>query len=237
MFHVLIAQVVVIFVFLVGGTVIAGFSIFYSGESFGKWSIKFTFTLGLGLLMVGTSLVLAFVFLDEYRGTLIFATSVMGGLAALYSAIYIGQTLRRTIKGERITKTFDMLWRFEQPEIVEVYRFVMEYLVTEKVSPDDLFTKIQEDAKLYSGTRTILSQFEVLSLSIQEKHHDEIIAYRLYGMMVPFFYDQLEPFIIGLRDFLQRSQNSDKLYIEFVKLALSWKAGKLLTTGKSLPPL
>lgn len=233
----LIAQVVVIFVLLVGGIVIAGFSILYSGESFGKWSIKFTFTLGLGLSMVGACLILFFVFFDEHRGTLIFATSVIGGLGALYSAIYIGQTLRRNIQTERITKTFDIMWRFEKPEIVEVYRFVMDYLVTQKVLPDDIYTKISENVKLYTGARTILNQFEVISLAIQQKHFDETISYKMFGMMVPFFYDHLMPFINGLREFLQKDQNSDKIYVEFVKLALAWKAGKHLATQRPLPRL
>lgn len=233
----LIAQVVVIFVLLVGGIVIVGFSILYSGESFGKWSIKFTFTLGFGLSMVGACVILAFAFFDEYKGTLIFATSVIGGLAVLYSAIYIGQTSRQKIKNERITKTFDIMWRFEQPEIVEVYRFVMDYLVTQQVLPDEIYTKIDENKKLYTGARTILNQFEVISLAIQQKHFDETISYKMFGMVVPFFYDQLMPFINGLREFLQKGQNSDKVYIEFVKLALAWKAGKYLTTGRPLPQL
>jgi len=227
-----VVAIVCLCLFLVGVAFII-FSSFGDGRS-----IKFNIPMGLGLLMIGASLITAFAFFDDSkRKTLIFAISVTGGLAAAYSAIPLGQMVKQNINDEKKSRSFALIADFDTLETMKIRTFITDYLITEEVPDSKLYSAIVANPELCNATKVLLNHIELISLRIQEGNVDEVLLYKIFGMSIPFYYDYLEPFITGIRDEHKNDDNANKIFSEFEKLAEAWRSGKLLSTGKPLSEL
>jgi hypothetical protein len=94
-----------------------------------------------------------------------------------------------------------------------------------------MYSKIVEDDEMNHCARVVMMHFEHISICIQESYVDERVIYLDLNYMLPYYYVALVPYIEGERI---RTRNNS-IYIEFEKLAISWQAGKLLSSGDLVP--
>ena len=98
------------------------------------------------------------------------------------------------------------------------------------VSEIDHCKKIEADKELHNSVLTVLGVFEDTSLAIQVDMACERILYLSLGFLVPWMFDNMEPFIKYRRD----RDKDPSLYIEIEKLTKAWKDKKSIKDGSML---
>ncbi len=200
----------------------------------GKIEFRFDMPLAGSLAVVGIGIVLLFAFLpDDKRRVLTFATAVAGGLAVIYSAFYIGQALKVQTERDKLTRSVEIMTRLDGPQITAVRRFVLKTVDAGPMAAEEMYDAIEADDNLWNSVRMVFNQVESLSLCIQTGYADEEFLYKELAHMVPYYRGKLQPFIDGIR----KKYNYPAMYIEFEKLADSWKNKRFLSSGKKIPAL
>ena len=221
-------------VLIVVGLILAVYSVVSPSGELGKVQIKFYVTLAGSLIICGIGIVLLFANLpDKQRSVLVFATAVTGGIAALYSAFYVGQALKVNTERDRISSSVEMVNRLDGPQLTSVRRFINTTVLTKKMTELEVYDAIEADDKLWNSVRMVLNQAESLSLCIQRGFADEEFLYKELAHMVPFYFNNLYPFVVTIR----KKYNYPQMYIEYEKLSKSWEAKRLLSTGGETPEL
>lgn len=216
------------------GILVVIYSFIFPSTEPGKIEIRFDIPLAVSLAFVGIGVVLLFAFLpNDKRPVLTFATAVSGGIAAILSAFYVGQALEVNTRRDKITRSVAIMKQLDGPKITAVRHFVLKTVDVKKMTPEEMYDSIETDDELWNSVRTVFNQMENMSLSIQTGYADEEFLYKELAHMVPYYRGKLQPFIEGIR----KKYNYPYMYIEFEKLANSWQAGMLLSTGKKAPPL
>jgi hypothetical protein len=190
----------------------------------------------LWLIIVGG--IIAFIILyciaDVYRGQIKFAAVVIAGAAALYSAYYVGASLRMQLNRDMIKSSFEILGLLNRPEFVKVRNFLQkEVECHDEISAEALYNKIDNDDELNNAVTVVLGIIEDMSIAIQCGYVDEDILYVSLMAIVRRNWK-------GLRGYIEQNRmnrNEPELGIEFQKLANSWESGKRLYDGQKLKPL
>lgn len=185
------------------------------------------------VLCIGVAVVLASYFCaPTYRDQLKFATVLIGGAAAIYSAYYIGAALRLTVERDRQRASFEILSLLNRPEFVKVRKFIEKGVEGhEKLSATDLYEKIRTSEKLENAVTIVLGIFEDASIAIQNDFVDENILYTSIC-------DLANRNFHGLRGYIEqcRKKKGEPMFcIEYPKLCTAWEGGKRLSNGKPMP--
>jgi len=193
-------------------------------------SVPLWFILIAGVLVF----LISYLYSPAYREQIKFAAALFGAAAAIYSAYYVGAALRLQVSRNRQKASFEIIGLLNRPEFVEVRNF-LEHGVEghEKLSAEDLFSKIDKDEKLDNAVTVVAGILEDMSIAIQVDYVEEDI---LYTSLVSIVHRNWS----GLRGWLEqlRQKRCDPVIgIELQKLAASWESGRRLSDGKKLPPL
>lgn len=186
-----------------------------------KFNLKISIALVLFLAMA--ILVFLFCYYPNQRNIFVFVASLAGGGGTIYSAFYVGQSIKESIRRDIIHRSFEVMQFLSTNDIMRVRSFLTKG-IKDDIAPSDLYNKITDDDELEHAVKTTLNHLEMISLQIQEEYIDESIAMLHLIALVKYVYKKLEPYISELRII----HNDKLIYIELEKLALAWNSGKSL---------
>lgn len=188
---------------------------------------------------------------EKVENGIIFIFSVLTALGAIYSAFYVGRTLRvhiaqknEDLHQKRISNSIQWIKEFKEREYLK-YRIDIEHMIIdmkEEKKCDTIdgidalyfYDKIARNENLLLTTRGLLNKIEGMSLAIQFNHADEAILYRdLSGIVITIFAD-LKHFVTQVRD-NSHLHNKNLILCEAEKLVNSWKRGVYLSSGNAIP--
>ncbi|MFH1371764.1 MAG: DUF4760 domain-containing protein [Planctomycetota bacterium] len=199
----------------------------------GEYTLRVRVTVAILLLLFGVGLIVAFVLAKNYRSELTYASTVLGGVAALYMAYYIGKSLRQNTILTQQQRSFDMIGFLHSTEMNQVRAFIDSEIKHAKVLPSDIDGKITQKPETEYAVRGILNYFEDISIAIQKGYADEDIMYTDLSFVVPYIFESFKPHVVALRTRL----DCQLVYCEAEKLVNAWKAGRYLSTGAVAAPL
>ena len=198
--------------------------------------LKFNVSIPLWIIITSVSsiAIICYLFFPNHQETIKFISLLLGAAAAIYSAYYVGASLRLGLISSKMERSFKLLSIFSNPTFVKVRKFLTketdQHLET---SPIEFYEKINSNTELQEAVTMALGIFEDMSIAIQNNHIDEDIMYTSLGFMVPFHFSRLKSFIGQ-----ERIKNkSDIIFIEVEKLYNSWNRNLWLSDGKPLPKL
>lgn len=195
-----------------------------------KYKITINITLGATLLLLGCALVWVFYLYPEQRGLLVFSSSVTAGLSGMYAAFYIAQTLHENIRRDTLHRSIEMIGSVGSPEMSKVREFIRCNLNHNELPKDRIFTEIYGNSELHHAVRSVLNQFEGISICIQHGYVDESVMFTGISEVICYIHDALTPYILGIR----KEREQPTIFCEFVKLANSWASGRYLYSGEKL---
>lgn len=189
----------------------------------------------------------AYTFFKPVREEIIFILSALVGWGAVYSAYFVGETLRVQIaqkdmdlRQQRIDRSFDLKKEFDDPQLIE-FRTKIESIVRtireeHKDADDDtcsevLYEKISKDPEMLIAARSILNKMEAASLAVQFGNADEEVLYRDLSVIIINTFRDLE-FFVAMRRAREDVRNADRAFREAQKLVEAWEEERLLSTGK-----
>ena len=198
------------------------------GELFDvKITIHLWLLIALGIII----LMMLYSFATPYRDHIIFAAAILGGAAGIYSAYYIGISLRLNLEREKKNKSFELLGLLNRQETVDVRQFIEDKV--KQVPAKNVYGLIMENKDLLTSVTVVLGIFEDISMAIQAGFVDENIMYQSLHFMIDHYFSKLQPYIARCRD----EDKNHTIYIETEKLALSWKIKERLYDKQPLPKL
>lgn len=198
--------------------------------SIGKFSISFEVGLFAILLIPSILVIIYFLFVPAQRIELIFVISVIGGIAAIYSAFYAGENLKRTYEYNKKSKTFEMIQRFDQIEYAEMYAFLDTDFDIKDMKQNEVYEKIISDSGLFLAVRSVMNLCEDISIAVQGHYIDEKIAFLSLEQVFRMYVNKFKPYIEGHRE----KYGTNLIYNECEKLAYSWSNNQYLTSGKKI---
>lgn len=202
------------------------------GNNIGKlFSVKLRVTAGLAIAAVAAGLIIVYSAAPARREGLVYLALVLGGSAALYSALYAAVALHVTVRRDRQGRSFVLLAALNQPEATKVQALCDRFLGSSSLSPNDIVEEIKKDQSLDHAVKYVLGHFEDISIAIQEDHAEERILFRSLHRLVPLYWEKLGEYVIRQR----KETGADVLYCEFETLAKKWDEGHSIRTGKDLP--
>lgn len=168
----------------------------------------------------------------QYREHLKFVGILLASMAAIYSAYYVGATLRVRIDQDKLARSFHSLEQLNLPHVV-AGRKRIEKLVEEcaQLGPADLYDKIYADKRLLRDITAFLGSLEDIAIAISQGYVDEKVMYRSLCYIVTWNLDRMRSYI----DEERKRSGDDRLFCEIECLARTWKERKLLTTGRIVP--
>lgn len=209
-----------------------------------------TIVVGIGTGIVFIVATIFYVIFSDMRDEIIFILSAFVGWGAVYSAYFVGETLRVQIKQknmdlrqQRIDRSFALKGEFDEPQLIE-FRTRVENMVRkireEHAGMEDeecsqvLYEKIANDAEMLTAARSILNKMESASLAVQFGNADELVLYRDLSVIIVNTYRNLE-FFVGMRRKREDVYNARRAFCETEKLVESWEKRILLSTGEEVP--
>ena len=192
-----------------------------------KLHINITIAVVLGL----ASLVIIFLhwYFPPIRDELVFAVGVVGGASAIYLGFYTSKSLRVNVERQKQQNAFELLRDLYRVDTAAMIILIRDNF-GKNVSEIDHCKKIEADKELHNSVLTVLGVFEDTSLAIQVDMACERILYLSLGFLVPWMFDNMEPFIKYRRD----RDKDPSLYIEIEKLTKAWKDKKSIKDGSML---
>ena len=191
-------------------------------SSIGKFTISFQVGILAFLLIPALLVIILFILLPEHRVTLVFIVSIIGGVAAIYSAFYAGENLKRTYNYNKKTKTFEMIRQFDQIDFAKMAAFLDTSFNPNDMKQNEIYKKISSDNDLLLAVRSVLNLCEDISIAVQEEYIDEKIAFLSLDQIYRRSVNRFKPFIEGHR----LKYGSNEIYIESEKLAHAWLNGR-----------
>lgn len=191
-----------------------------------------------------------YVLLPDFREEIIFVLSALAGWGAVYSAYFVGETLKVQIeqknmdlRQDRVNRSFAIKAEFDAPQLIE-FRTKLEAMVQkireEHAGADDeicakkLYEGIANDAEMLTAVRSILNKMESASLAVQFGNADEMVLYRDLSVIIVNTYRNLEFFVMSRRE-QGEIRNAHWAFCETEKLVIAWENKKLLSTGENVP--
>jgi len=179
--------------------------------------------------MVGSILCIGYILFPSIDDKLIFITSVIGGSCALYSAFYVGRTLRLQYRMTLMHNSFELLSNVHSLELMKVRSELDRKFNHRNVMPSEFYDKIQSDPVFDVTVRSLFNLYEGISIAIQNDYVDERLIYDDLGFIIPHSYENFLPYIQEVR-----KRYNPLVYIEIEKLVYSWGQKKYLSTNKAI---
>lgn len=199
-------------------------------NSIGQFQVKVNVPFAVLLVILGLATVVMYIKYPDYRNILVFATSVLGGMTAVYAAFYIGQSLKIHLKRDAIRQSLDLIHVEDTIELNQVRMLIDEQLYQKEIPPSEMYNLISKDTTINNAVITVLNQFETLSVAIQKGFADEDTLLTNLGFRIPFYFKTLEPYIKELR----KQLDDEDLFIETEKLSRAWNAKRYLCSGDAI---
>ena len=182
------------------------------------------------LVIITLALVIPFWFYPTLRPNLIYTSATIGGVATLYSAIYIGLNLRIGLRRDKMHRAIEISKEINNIELSKLRTFIIEESKHSKVAPDDLFEKIQNNKEINEALSIVLYNLEHISIAIQKGYADEEVVYMSLVYVVSYFYENFIKYIEGIR----KKYEKNSIYIEFEKLANAWRKKEYIYSKKPI---
>ncbi len=197
----------------------------------GEYEIRFKFSVALTLFVLAIGITVIYGLFLDYRDIVKFGTTVLGGMAGLYAAFYVGKSLKIKVKRDALRQSLDLIHIQDTIELNKVRTLIDKELYLKEIAPSEMYKLISDDSRMNNAVITVLNQFETVALTIENGLADENMLYWSLSFRVPFYFDTLKPFVTQLR----KELNCEDLFIETEKLANSWNAKKYLYSGEVVP--
>lgn len=195
--------------------------------------LKFHISIPLWLIisLVAFITVIIYIFLNQYREEIKFIATVVACSTAIFSAYYVGAALRMKIDRDKQQASFEILSLLNRPEFVEVRSFIEDNVEShEKISENELYTKIRGDKELTNAVTVVLGIFEDASIAIQTEYVDEEVLFLSLNHLVLRTHCGLRGYIEQFR----KHTNSTNYYNEFEKLVKAWGDNQRLSDGNKI---
>ncbi|MBT9168451.1 MAG: hypothetical protein DDT19_01796 [Syntrophomonadaceae bacterium] len=204
----------------------------------GIYEVKINIFITVFLIAASVALILSFIYFKDDKdaqAAIAFSVSIIVGIAVIYTAFYIGQSMKINLRRDMLKQSIEVINRVEGMEISKVRSFIRDELSSGKISqtPEEVYKMITADKDLCDAVITVLGYFEDISILIQKGYVEEELLYMSFCPTVPFYYKALEPYINKVRE----QRNDPSIYIEFTKLSTSWSSKKYLYSNKKVRDL
>lgn len=191
-------------------------------------SVTLRITVSLFLIILGIAFTALFWFYPDIRDELKFTAAIVGGLSGLYSAYYVGFSIRLNHRHNSVLRALEIAAKLDTVEKIRINTFLEnEY---KNVTPEQLSSKIREDLELVSAIRKLLNIFEDASIAVQKEVVDEETLFKSLATLVIMFRDKFKLFIESERE----EYEDDRQYRELEALANAWIQEKSLVTGNKI---
>ena len=174
--------------------------------------------------------IFAYICLPECRDSLIYVASIIVGISFIYSAYYVGASVRLGIQYDRMKNSFEFLEKFNNIKLIECRTKIKDFIDSKPEASNELSEKIKQDFDLKISIRTTLNLCENVSIAIQKGYVDEAILCKDLFVAIPWFLRNLGNHIQDLRN----EYEDESIYCEMEKLADSWTKGKYLSNDKNI---
>ena len=181
--------------------------------------------IGFVIAFFAFTLCLLFVLYPDNRIELTFVSSTIGISAAIYSAFYLGHSVRNNTSLVRKKHSFDLILRTKCVELMKIRTQVEHEFPHHKIISKDLYSAIVKNRELHTGVKALLCLFEDISIAIQSGYADEEVIFQSQVAHLAYLYKTFLPYIEGTR----KKRDDDRVYCELEKLAKTWSAGKKLS--------
>lgn len=195
-------------------------------DNFGElWNIKFTVSLTAGLisLIFAVGFILAFVFGKVDRDLLRFVVSTTATAAAITSAFYVGENIRRTFTSKKTDRSLQYISVWTSSSFASVRKSVRQVRDAIQEEPDQnrhaevIKLLLNKNHDLEEDIITIMNFLEEISLSIQTGLVDEVILEDYFKVIVRRFCSVFSLWIAE-----QRRQRGNELYRCLTRLNEKW---------------
>ncbi|HCX24134.1 MAG: hypothetical protein CMB80_14755 [Flammeovirgaceae bacterium] len=191
-------------------------------------NLQIKITIGVLLTLLMGSVIAVYSYYPEQREMLRFASGLLGGTAALYSAYYVGISLRENVKLKMKEVSFKLIDDLTSLDSSDLRNYLESNISLESIAPKEHFESIQNDEKLHMGVKLLLNRSEVVAMAIKNSYADEDVLLKSLGFSIPFYFNNFQNYIIGVRE----KYNVPEAYMELQKLVKSWEQEKYLYSGK-----
>ena len=196
--------------------------------------IRISLSIPLWLIITaGVAIILIMYFTTaQYRDHVKFATLLLGGASAMYSAYYVGAALRLNVGRDKQRASFELLELLNRPEFVDVRNFIeKEVEGHEDLSASDLYRKVSDNKELENAVTIVLGILEDTSIAIRYEYVDEDILYMSLIAIATRNFHGLRGYI----ELLRKDKATDYYFTELEKLCSAWESGRRLSDGKPVP--
>ena len=175
------------------------------------------------------SLIVTFYYYPELREILKFASGLIGGGAAIYSAYFVGISLRENTKLKMMDVSFKFIDDLTSLDSSDLRIYLEKNISLDSIAPKEHFESIEKDKNLHKGVKLLLNRSEVIAIAIKNRYADEETILNSLGFAIPFYFKNFENYILGVRE-----KYTPNAYQELEKLVRSWEQDKYLLTGKEI---
>ena len=171
-----------------------------------------------GLAVLGTSYI--FFHWPTQQGILANFAIVLEFFVFAFAAYYARQTLKNNEKRAKLEKAFDLMGRFDHPELLACREMMNGHTQRNGVKPIDLAKVIADDStgKSRGQAVVLLGYFEDLSLAITHDYAEEEALYYSLRFAVVRHWGELEHFVMNLRT----ASSESHIFKEAEVLAKAW---------------
>jgi len=193
-------------------------------------AVTLSVIIGAGVLVFLMSYLCA----SAHREEIKFTAALLAGAAAIYSAYYVGASLRLQVSHNRRKASFEILGSLNRPEFVKVRNFIeKEVEQHENMSARALYEKVNESPDLDDAVTLVMGILEDMTIAIETDYVDEDMLYISLLAIVERNWSGLRGWVEQLR----QKRGDSRLFCELERLVTTWQSGKRLSDGGRLPVL
>jgi hypothetical protein len=186
--------------------------------------ITFNITVFILILLIGVIIISIYLVFPQYRTEIKFITLVIGGLSGIYSAYYVGVSIRSNVEINKKNNSMELIKQYVDKNSNFVRSFVARVCNYREIPYDEIIKSINNDDDTKSSVHSVLNYFEGISIAIQEECVNERILNEALRDSIRRCYLILSPYI----EFLRKEYNSKDIYKELEKLHSHWCSEKRL---------
>jgi len=192
--------------------------------------INISIDLLLVLTLIGITTTALYFCLPSMRENLIFLGSVFVFLTGIYSAFFVGKSLRINVNHNKIKGSFEFMSRFSDISLEKLRTESMQKVDIDNITPHELNKIFTADKELNTTLKTTLNLFEEISIAIQVGYVDEFVMYKLLYESAMYYNKYFNKFI----EYSKEKYKFQTIYCEYQKLVRAWESGKTLQTNEEI---
>lgn len=192
------------------------------------FNLNVNITISLVIFSFGAVLIAGFIVFPCQQENIKFIGAVIGGLSALYSAYYVGKTLRLQVNEQRVRNSFRLLEALNDPDLIKARATLDTDFSHTQTAPVQQYDIIVKNLQLHIAVKSLLTIFTHASIAIKKDHADEMSLFMALDTLLPYTFSMLKPYV----DEVRKIRGNDKVYKNAEDLANSWAAGKYLSSNK-----